>query len=162
MRFSFGAEGEDRQPILAVDDSPITAPRAWHGPLTAAQCQQFVDFGWTIVPSVLSAAECCEPAGPPSAGALTKRLQVPLQSCKRAMRAKRPGSNIACEIWLALDGDAMFEIGLESVVARDGDVLFLNADVCDNSDGSGSQRLRQMLERAGLKLAQQPLQQLRL
>lgn len=151
MRFSFD---EEHNPTLAVHDSPVAAPRAWHGPLTAAQCQRFAESGWTLLPSVLSAAERRAPAGPPTADALKKRLQAPLQSCRDAASAKTPGSNVACEIWVALDGDATFEIAQESVAAKEGDGLILNADVCDEVERSGSESLRQTLERAGLTHAQ--------
>lgn len=151
MRFSFD---EEQNPTLAVHDSPLAAPRAWHGPLTAAQCQRFAESGWSLLPSVLSAAERRGPAGPPTADALKKRLQAPLRSCRDAANAKTPGSNVACEIWLALDSDPTFEIAQESVAAKEGDCLILNADVCNEVERSGSESIRQILERAGLTHAQ--------
>ena len=90
MRFGFDAA----EPRIELADPPAGAARAWHGPLTTAQRQQFRDSGSVIVPSLLSAAERAEP---PSAAALEARLRAPLADCQA-----EPGEG-AVEIWLALD-----------------------------------------------------------
>ena len=90
MRFGFDA-GEPR---IELADPPAGAARAWHGPLTTAQRQQFHASGTVVVPSLLSAAERAEL---PSAAALAARLRAPLADCHAEPRAG------AVEIWLALD-----------------------------------------------------------
>ena len=155
-RFSF--EVGKRQ--LALCDSPPGAQRAWHGPLTVAQCQQFVKFGWVFLPSVLSAAERGA-GGPPPAEVLKQRLHAPLQSCRNVVRANTPGSDPTCEIWLAVDGDATIEIAQQPMSAKGGDALIVNPDVCNNVQRNDSESARQMLERAGL-ICVQPLPRPRL
>ena len=90
MRFGFDAA----EPRIELADPPAGAARAWHGPLTTAQRQQFRDSGAVVVPSLLSAAERAEP---PSAAALEARLRAPLADCQA-----EPGEG-SVEIWLALD-----------------------------------------------------------
>ena len=152
MRFSFEDGADERNPKLAVHDSPPEAPRAWHGPLTAAQRRQFAEIGLTLVPSVLSVTERRAPVRP---DVLTQRLQAPLQSCQESVKEITPASDVACEVWLARNGDATFQIAQESLAVKEGDGLIVNADVYDDVQHSGAGSLQELLAQAGLEHAQQ-------